>query len=678
MQDCLCTAVQTTWAMERLPIPEQTNLGKVLFYPWWDETGCCVKLKRPSDEITNVEGQLNMNGCVALTCWQKDTTWFDLRKFGISGTTANHFARNDLDARKLLVQHAATLEPPEAMTLDQAAEILCKSWFFPRGTQTADMKSGSLNERNVFEAIAKQPWCKCLCEVGLLQRIDFRGAIVSPDGVGRFVMPEGEDGEEDEVIAACEIKTRSDEVKLSKLWGLQREKGTDYIKCNVGDNTWWEVVPPENRAQVVHQAMVTGLDHVLFVSASKGGIILSCLVHVTRKQRNTFKEALAKFKPLLDWFHDSIDCSGNPPTPHEAFNQKNRYLCATHVRMSRAFHKLIRERKGPLPPVRLVKSPQQLAYNKLKGGIDASTANEKSLHARAKHGIKDDVEHRLPKRAIDHAVANSHKASHCLHFANDDSWKTVNQFRNKVKKCKFSLNQFAMKLSMDLASESIHLQHKQHISSPACRRSPHLLTKRASLAAEEPDNDDDEAAAQMGKLTAHQQKEVVEEAQRLKRKRKRVVELFNAGNGRKLRLNGRHLKIGNWSKKNPTQTVPLTCVLCGKGAHFHCSVCGVTLHKEAAYEHPQTTSCWDVWHTNKTNLVSKFSEPKPKMKKKQKTASETDQSAEEHNDQLEAQKQPSSSRKQTSTRKAPLQPAIATSPVTRRLTRSSSKKHQCN
>jgi hypothetical protein len=67
------------------------------------------------------------------------------------------------------------------------------------------------------------------------------------------------------------------------------------------------------------------------------------------------------------------------------------------------------------------------------------------------------VEHRLPKRAIDHAVANSHKASHCLHFANDDSWKTVNQFRNKVKKCKFSLNQFAMKLSMDLASESIHL-----------------------------------------------------------------------------------------------------------------------------------------------------------------------------------------------------------------------------
>ena len=203
------------------------------------------------------------------------------------------------------------------------------------------MKSGSINEKNVFDTIKEQDWCYHLCEVGCLQMTDFRGAVVSPDGVGMVFLPNRNEEEDDPVIASIEIKTRFDKLKLAKLWDIQQTQGTNYIQCKVGDSTWWKVVPPENRAQVVHQAMVTGLDHVLFVSADKGGIILACIVDVTADQKAIFKKALQKFKPLMDWFHDSIESNDKPPEPHKAFKSKYKYLCETHTRVSQAFHKLI-------------------------------------------------------------------------------------------------------------------------------------------------------------------------------------------------------------------------------------------------------------------------------------------------------------------------------------------------
>jgi hypothetical protein len=180
-----------------------------------------------------------------------------------------------------------------------------------------------------------------------------------------------------------------------------------------------------------------------------------------------------------------------------------------------------------------------------------------------------------------------------------------------------------------------------------------------------------------GKLTAQQRNEKVEEAQKLKRKRKKVIELFNSGNGKLLRLSDcKHLKIGNWNKKKPNQTISLTCILCGKGANYHCSACGVVLHKDAAYKHPQTTSCWDLWHTNKTNLISKYSDPKPR--KRQKTVSMNEQASLplRASPRLEARKKISPhSRKQTDAQNGPSQPPVATSPVvTRRQTRSVSAK----
>jgi hypothetical protein len=149
-----------------------------------------------------------------------------------------------------------------------------------------------------------------------------------------------------------------------------------------------------------------------------------------------------------------------------------------------------------------------------------------------------------------------------------------------------------------------------------------------------------------------------------------VVELFNSGNGKILRLSdkqSRHLKIGNWSKKNPDQTVPLPCVLCGKGAHFHCSVCGVVLHKEATYKHPQTTSCWDQWHTNKTNLMTKYSDPP--IRKSRRVSKEQTAGA-----PLLRQKTKNKVHSSKQAKSHVHQPPVPTSPVvTRRQTRSGAK-----
>jgi hypothetical protein len=122
------------------------------------------------------------------------------------------------------------------------------------------------------------------------------------------------------------------------------------------------------------------------------------------------------------------------------------------------------------------------------------------------------VEHRLPKRAIDHIVANSNKAAHCTHLVNDESWHTVEQFRKKVSNHESSLNNFAYQLCMDLVSESVHLWHKHNISSPptAARRSSPRLSANRRPSMEMADIDYDSE-----RLTAKQRKEVVEEAKKL-------------------------------------------------------------------------------------------------------------------------------------------------------------------
>ncbi|KAG7365694.1 hypothetical protein IV203_025135 [Nitzschia inconspicua] len=171
---------------------------------------------------------------------------------------------------------------------------------------------------------------------------------VSPDAICRLVVEDAPDP----VLCCLEIKTRVSESTIAKA-ELARKKHGSFVNCYYGDAVFNDCVPAANRSQVLHQALVTGFQHGVFVvcklEEGQGSIVQIVAIRISTEKRDEYAKNLCKVvNPLLGFLH-------------------NEDVIARGILM---------DKEGdlrPTKPVSIYKHSTQYRYNKHKPGLDKNT-----------------------------------------------------------------------------------------------------------------------------------------------------------------------------------------------------------------------------------------------------------------------------------------------------------------
>ena len=140
-------------------------------------------------------------------------------------------------------------------------------------------------------------------DIGLVSMRQHPFIGVSADGIVHGKSPCGET-----FLAPLEIKTKVAQRAIDDARKVEQRHGK-YFECAAGDEVWFDAVPYEYAGQVVHQAVVFQLNHVLFVVATVRGEIYRVLVHINQEQRQLYLTSLLRFKHLVSWAHTGGEVS---------------------------------------------------------------------------------------------------------------------------------------------------------------------------------------------------------------------------------------------------------------------------------------------------------------------------------------------------------------------------------
>lgn len=211
--------------------------------------------RRPSRTRIVAESQISENA-YACSVTQRGGDWFIGREFRFTGTVGSSF--ND--------DHGYESDDDDwkCSLLDKCI----KSWFGRHSSSDA-MRQGTENEDFILQRLTKETWITDVFEVGMLQSKRGGGWLaVSPDAiaVGTVSSPDGFFQEDEEVVFFVEMKTRQVPETIQKARAA-REKHDRLVYCKYDSNTFRECVFSENRKQLLHQAMVTGLKYGVYVTA---------------------------------------------------------------------------------------------------------------------------------------------------------------------------------------------------------------------------------------------------------------------------------------------------------------------------------------------------------------------------------------------------------------------------
>jgi len=476
------------------------------------------------------------------------------------------------------------------------------------------MKTGNMNERNVFLSLRSQPWCIAIYEAGFFVSKEFPCVAASPDGVAHVYLPNDghvytPNNEVGKVTCSIEIKTRSSLQMQWRAANIAKEYGT-YFQVQCGSEDWFKVVPRANRGQLLSQAAALGVDYVLFTESTAGKRFYSALIHVTTMQRRHFANSIMKWSHLMDWATDSLDSSGPPPSPPDAFSSRAQKVLSSHLRLWRALRKSIKENGRPLYPVRLFKCLIQVFYNKMKGGIDGSTQYVKAISGHRKKEVPQSQELIIILRAIKHIFVNTVIALRILgtDVQNEPSLQTLRTRLGNTE----SMNDMTLKICMQLLS--------------AAKRSRDTCS--TSFPSNQAENDANQDSPTQ--LSEHEVQGIQSAIETLLKKRNRVEtvqEKFNTlPTWKRLRLSQRH-----GHSKHDLERIPKSgtgypqqiCAACSRDTSYYCKTCKVPLHLDIdvnAKERVGTAGCFSRWHNNEnvklTALAAKDLEKKREKARK--------------------------------------------------------------
>ncbi|KAG7339488.1 hypothetical protein IV203_034484 [Nitzschia inconspicua] len=320
--------------------------------------------KTPSPERSSVEQAL-LQSAQPLTVGQRCADWFLMKSMLLSGTMAGKIGTYEAE--------------PSGAALSSIMEECIVSWF-GRHKSTAMMASGTRNENPTLDRLRSSVKCmKGIFEVGLLRWNRNHAIGVSPDAICRLVVEDAPDP----VLCCLEIKTRVSESTIAKA-ELARKKHGSFVNCYYGDAVFNDCVPAANRSQVLHQALVTGFQHGVFVvcklEEGQGSIVQIVAIRISTEKRDEYAKNLCKVvNPLLGFLHNE-DVIARGILMDSDFpdwvTDPQRTILKTRAKLYYGHLKLITTEEGdlrPTKPVSIYKHSTQYRYNKHKPGIDKNT-----------------------------------------------------------------------------------------------------------------------------------------------------------------------------------------------------------------------------------------------------------------------------------------------------------------
>lgn len=158
-----------------------------------------------------------------------------------------------------------------------------------------------------LEYFAASDKCIHFFEVGLLQSLEHDFLGVSADGIAMVMIPGTSYASLPPVMVIVEIKTRVGIDTIANAVAAMNMHGA-IVACEYDDDIFKKCVPSGNRAQFIHQVLVTGLEWGVFITAKvediEGSIIQLVYEHFSEEQKNIYKSTLlclAKPLVLVGW-----------------------------------------------------------------------------------------------------------------------------------------------------------------------------------------------------------------------------------------------------------------------------------------------------------------------------------------------------------------------------------------
>ena len=232
----------------------------------------------------------------------------DIGSIGIHGTDSSEdeSCASESAQHLLAAQHESTrhefgdVEPRESDNIAVAKHLL-NAWF-SRKQSTADVKKSAKGEPAVMRALREQEWIGAVWDTGLVAMKEYPWIAVSADGVVKVQRPSAEEW----MTVTLKTKTKVTRNAVKQAERVRTSAGVSYWDCEVGSDAWYKSVPPQCRAQLIHQALVFGFDATLLVIASPKRIIYSVLVRVPRQIRQEYLNAMVAYKDVVAWAHDNL------------------------------------------------------------------------------------------------------------------------------------------------------------------------------------------------------------------------------------------------------------------------------------------------------------------------------------------------------------------------------------
>ncbi|KAG7341772.1 hypothetical protein IV203_006864 [Nitzschia inconspicua] len=379
-----------------------TSFTKMQFTEWsylW--SGLQSVVLKTSATRSCVEGMI-LQSAEPLTTGQRCADWFLMKSMLISGTMAGEIAQTvDLNTLRMSDEGLTNL-----------LQDCIASWF-GRHKGTAMMAAGSRNEEPTIQKLRSSvKFIQVIYDVGLLRWRNNRCIGVSPDAVCLISVA----GKTQPVPCCLEIKSRLADTTVRRAESSATKHGS-VVNCVFGDDTFKDCVPAENRAQVVHQALVTQFDYGLFVTSKvqggEGSLVQVVVIEIPASIRMTHGLVLcAVATPLLGFLHGEhvvkrgvlIDDDFPPwvTVPQKAILKSRAKLYFAHLKLITMADGTVK----PTQPLLLYKHSVQHRYNKQKPGLDMNT----ELSDRVAFNSKGSFESKYVFRMLDAILVNSWRA----------------------------------------------------------------------------------------------------------------------------------------------------------------------------------------------------------------------------------------------------------------------------
>lgn len=391
-----------------------------------------------------------LEACCPITLEQQSADWYLQRAFRLSGTAAEQtFFQSQSDSS----------ETVEGDTRISRMQKCLDSWF---GRHPSTQVVLGDDEEPLINELRRVDWITEVYDIGLVEWKKAPFIAVSPDGVAEFCV-------DNTIHHACiEIKKRTDWAEVEDAEDAATDHGST-VHCKFGDDVFKECVPPNDRHQVLQQAIVTGLDYGIFVtskqdSGEEESIVQIVVVKILESDKRDVSEFMLRVgDELVGWiYEEAIMTRGylmDTDFPHWlASTSGEAKLIKSQYRLWVAQYKKIRADGVTYIPARPLYSYEYSAqhlYNQAKKGLGQK---HKEACQHFSIDIKASLETKYVFQMIDAIFYNHWRFAQGIdkvlpYLASDETKTVYDKVKERMQEYEFGRHSFRLAIDFLVKSE---------------------------------------------------------------------------------------------------------------------------------------------------------------------------------------------------------------------------------